>query len=46
MVNRPQDVHFSYRRFLVNELRQVMDLKHSPLKLILKERSGRRKKAK
>jgi GTP-binding protein len=46
MVNRPDDVHFSYRRFILNELRKVMNLKHSPLKLILKERSGRREKKK
>ncbi len=46
MVNNPERVHFSYRRFLINELRGAVGLTVSPLKLILKERSGRRTKPK
>lgn len=43
-VNYPKEVHFSYRRYLVNEFRSFMRLSRSPLKLTLKERSGKRPK--
>lgn len=43
-VNYPKEVHFSYRRYLVNEFRSFMRLGRSPLKLTLKERSGSRPK--
>ncbi len=42
--NYPKEVHFSYRRYLVNEFRSFMRLGRSPLKLTLKERSGSRPK--
>ncbi|MEW5911681.1 MAG: ribosome biogenesis GTPase Der [Thermodesulfobacteriota bacterium] len=41
-VNRPEWVHFSYRRYLNNELRQALGLKMAPLRLIFRQRSGRR----
>jgi GTPase len=41
-VNYPKEVHFSYRRYLINEFRSFMRLGRSPLKLTLKERSGKR----
>lgn len=41
-VNEPAGVHFSYRRYLHNELRRALGLKLAPLKLIFRERSGRR----
>ena len=41
-VNRPQEVHFSYRRYLLNELRRHLGLKRSPLRLLFKQRSGRK----
>lgn len=42
MVNNPKGVHFSYQRYLNNELRSVLGLTMSPLRLIFRERSGRR----
>lgn len=37
-VNRPEMVHFSYRRFMINQLRDRFDLNHTPLKLIFRKR--------
>ena len=37
-VNRPDLVHFSYRRFMVNQLRQYFDLDHTPIKLVFRKR--------
>lgn len=39
-VNYPDAVHFSYRRFIANRLREKFDLKHTPIKLIFKKRTG------
>ncbi|KIX11421.1 ribosome biogenesis GTPase Der [Dethiosulfatarculus sandiegensis] len=41
-VNNPKAVHFSYRRYLNNELRGVMGLTKAPLRLLFRERSGRK----
>jgi len=41
-VNDPAAVHFSYRRYLHNGLRQAMGLDQSPLALEFRQRSGRR----
>jgi GTP-binding protein len=41
-VSDPQAVHFSYRRYLLNELRKVLGLSLSPLRLHLRARAGRR----
>ena len=41
-VNNPAGVHFSYRRYLMNELRQVIGLKNGPLRMTFKERPGRK----
>ncbi len=41
-VNDPKAVHFSYRRYLLNELRRALELSHSPLVLAFRQRSGRR----
>jgi len=38
-VNYPDAVHFSYRRFITNRLREKFDLKHTPIKLIIKKRA-------
>jgi GTP-binding protein len=43
-VNQPQAVHFSYRRYLLNQFRAFLELDNAPLRLILRERSGRRKR--
>jgi GTPase len=39
-VNYPEQVHFSYKRFIVNQLRAKFNLKHTPIKLIFKKRKG------
>lgn len=39
--NYPEAIHFSYRRFLENRLREYFDFGGSPLKLIFKGRVGR-----
>jgi GTP-binding protein len=38
-VNRPDKVHFSYERFLINQIRETLNLKHTPVKLRFKKRS-------
>ncbi|MBW2356030.1 MAG: ribosome biogenesis GTPase Der [Deltaproteobacteria bacterium] len=40
-VNAPEGVHFSYRRYLVNQIRQAAGLTRTPLRLGFRERSGR-----
>jgi GTP-binding protein len=40
--NRPEAVHFSYRRFLVNRLKEAFGLDLAPVRLLLRARSGRR----
>jgi GTP-binding protein len=41
-VNHPEGVHFSYRRFLVNRIREMAGLDRIPIRLYFRERSGRR----
>lgn len=43
-VSQPKAVHFSYQRYLLNQLREFMQLDKAPLRLILRERSGRKKR--
>ncbi len=38
MVNRPDLVHFSYKRFLTNQFRERFGLKNTPIKVRFKER--------
>jgi GTP-binding protein len=40
-VNAPEGVHFSYQRYLVNQIRQGTGLTRTPVRLIFRERSGR-----
>lgn len=40
-VNNPEWVHFSYKRYLTNQLREHFDFEGSPLRLNLKARSRR-----
>lgn len=42
--NYPESIHFSYRRFLENRLREVFEFGGSPLKLLLRKRQGRNEK--
>jgi len=37
-VNRPDMVHFSYERFMINQLRDTLGLQLTPVKLIFKKR--------
>jgi len=43
-VNYPQAVHFSYQRYLINQLREQAGLDSTPIRLILRQREGRKKK--
>ncbi|MEJ5301355.1 MAG: ribosome biogenesis GTPase Der [Thermodesulforhabdaceae bacterium] len=36
--NRPEDVHFSYERYLENQIRNTFKLSHTPIKIILRKR--------
>ena len=40
--NHPEAVHFSYRRFLVNRLKEAFGLDLAPVRLLLRARTGRR----
>ncbi len=40
-VNFPESLHFSYRRFLENQIREKFDFGSSPIKLIFRKRTGR-----
>jgi GTP-binding protein len=37
-VNRPEMVHFSYERFMINQIRERFALNHTPIKLIFRKR--------
>jgi GTP-binding protein len=40
-VNFPDAVHFSYKRYLVNQLREMIPLEKTPIKLYFREKSGK-----
>jgi GTP-binding protein len=40
-VNAPEGVHFSYHRYLINQIRAAAGLNRTPLRLIFRQRSGR-----
>ncbi|MCP4024611.1 MAG: ribosome biogenesis GTPase Der [Desulfobacteraceae bacterium] len=40
-VNYPKAVHFSYKRYLLNQLRQMIPLDKTPIKLYFREKSGK-----
>ncbi len=40
-VNYPEAVHFSYKRYLVNQLRQMIPLTLTPVKLYFREKTGK-----
>lgn len=40
-VNFPEGVHFSYKRYLINQLREMIPLSITPIKLLFKEKTGR-----
>ncbi len=37
--NRPEDIHFSYERYLTNQIRKAFNLDRSPIRLIFRGRS-------
>lgn len=43
-VNFPEAVHFSYRRYLINKIREETGLDKTPIRLMFRERSGRKEK--
>ncbi len=45
-VNYPQAVHFSYKRFLTNQIRTGTGLTRTPVRLIFRQRTGRLTKTK
>lgn len=40
-VNYPEAVHFSYKRYLINQLRDNTGLEKTPIKLLFREKTGR-----
>jgi GTP-binding protein len=44
-VNYPQAVHFSYKRYLINQIRSGANLNQTPIRLIFRQRTGRPKGA-
>ncbi len=40
-VNFPDGVHFSYRRYLANQIREAFALDKTPLRLLLRQRTGK-----
>ena len=44
-VNRPNDIHFSYERYLVKSLRHAFGLAGSPIRLSLRKATGSRTRA-
>ncbi|MFA5904424.1 MAG: ribosome biogenesis GTPase Der [Desulfobacula sp.] len=40
-VNFPDAVHFSYKRYLVNQLRDMIPLEKTPIKLYFREKTGK-----
>jgi GTP-binding protein len=43
-VNYPGAVHFSYKRYLINRIRQETGLDKTPIRLIFRQREGRKQK--
>jgi GTP-binding protein len=41
-VNHPTAVHFSYRRYLLNQLREQAGLNQAPIRLLFRQREGRK----
>ncbi|MBF0211305.1 MAG: ribosome biogenesis GTPase Der [Desulfamplus sp.] len=40
-VNYPDAVHFSYKRYLLNQIREVAELNQTPINLYFRERTGK-----
>jgi GTPase len=42
-VNYPEAVHFSYKRYLINQIREGAGLDKTPIRIIFRKRTGRKK---
>jgi GTP-binding protein len=42
-VNYPEGVHFSYKRYLINQVRQQAGLDKTPIRLIFRKREGKKR---
>ncbi len=40
-VNYPNAVHFSYKRYLINQIREGLELDKTPIRIIFRQRTGR-----
>ena len=40
-VNYPEAVHFSYKRYLINQIREMAELGKTPIRLYFRERTGK-----
>lgn len=40
-VNYPDAVHFSYKRYLINQIREMAELQQTPINLYFRERTGK-----
>ncbi|PNV87525.1 MAG: ribosome biogenesis GTPase Der [Desulfobacteraceae bacterium] len=45
-VSHPAAIHFSYQRYLTNQIRKAFSLDLTPLRLVFRQRGGRREKKK
>jgi GTP-binding protein len=45
-VSHPQALHFSYQRYLINQIRKHFSLDLTPLRLVLRKREGRKGRGK
>ena len=43
-VNYPQAVHFSYKRYLINQVREQAGLDSTPIRIIFRQREGKKKR--
>jgi GTP-binding protein len=43
-VNHPRAVHFSYKRFLINQIREQAGLHQTPIRLLLRQRKDQKSK--
>ena len=40
-VNYPEAVHFSYKRYLLNQIREMGEIEHTPINLYFREKTGK-----